>query len=359
MSRDLAYLPGEFSKMSFINSSRMKKYSSAVVLACNAKHLPYAIFVASQFISKERERQFDVCICVPDLSAVDQVWLDSDIRFCKLQVPQSLKKLPSDERLTLGTYFKLLLPSMFASEYVRILYVDTDVYLRKPGIQCLFNVPLGKAPIFGAPDIMESGYLNKRERDSFRSYKKSLDLGENFCINAGVLLFQTKEFNQMNGTERMISYAEQNRKLMLNSSLFSQTAVNGAFAKKMGVLSLLWNWPKELLSLCGDYDPHIIHFTGHRKLWTLSSSEYPSSYAYLFEECDNFLVKNFPDLKRSPAKETIMWRRLNPKYQNPLREVVSRNLFHLRQFRYRQRLSLLLAMRDRSWINACFESAYI
>ena len=42
-------------------------------------------------------------------------------------------------RITLGTFYRHLLPGLLRDEYRALLYMDTDTWLRRPGIQGLFD----------------------------------------------------------------------------------------------------------------------------------------------------------------------------------------------------------------------------
>jgi len=330
-------------QMNSLISSISAKHPDAVVLACDANHLPYATFIANQIIDKEPDRQFDVCICLPDLSIVDYVWIDSNIRFCELQLPPLMMELPVFHYLSVGTYFKILLPKMFESEYSRILYLDTDTYLRKSGIQRLFNVKLGNnIAIFAAPDSIQLKMFPGRK---FQCYKKALGVSKNLYFNAGVLLFETKLFNQINGAERILNYAEENKDFLLTSD---QSAINGAFAGQIGALSLLWNWQTRLRSLCEEYDPHILHFCWGNKPWMMNEEPFLSSF---FQEYDIFLRKHFPNLYRETAPGTAAWRYKTPKYRNPLKEIISRNWMLCKQ-NYHCHLPYIAMWQMRAWINA-------
>ncbi|ROT98494.1 glycosyltransferase family 8 protein [Histidinibacterium lentulum] len=307
------------------------RHGDAVVLACDMGHLPFAAFAARRLLALEPDA-FDVVIAMPDISAVPDWLRRGPARFVTIDLA-ALPEVPMvKDWISFGTYYRWTLPATLAGRYRTVLYLDTDTYLRRPGIGALFGGIDREVPLAAVSDFQRLvTYSAGREA---RVDAKIRDLGgrEGQYYNAGVLLFQPEAFLAMDGPRRFAAAARENVRFLPVHRDQDQGAMNLAFADDILPLDPRMNWcSREWLNgrWVAEFDPAVLHFAGPGKPWNLQDHPYIASFA---GEYRGFLDERFPEVRPKPAMRSEDWRFANPKYRWRFAEEV-------RQALYRRRLA--------------------
>lgn len=305
--------------------SKAAFFKNTVAFAVDDKYFPFALFVANQILEKELNRDFDITICLPNLASVGKDWLNSDIRFCEFEL-SGIEKLPVGG-LSLAAYHRLFLPSVFNNEYEKILYLDADTYINKPFITELFKKSSMDFVIAAAPDVANI-LAYSSPYNMLTNYLKQYQDKKHIYKNSGVLLINTKKFNQENCLDKVINYALSN---IENLTYHDQTALNCALQDQISTLSFGLNWQvhEDINPLFSDFNPTIIHFIAENKPW-VAFEGFSKNYQIEYHE---FLGKNFPELPIKIFSDSTYQNRLaRPKYQNKIREFISRETSRIRRW---------------------------
>lgn len=314
-----------------VKENRGPSSENAVIFACDNGHLPLAMFAADR-IRRIEPGRFDIVIAMPDISLVPTDMMDGPVRICEIEI-SDLPEVPMvKEWISFGTYFRWVLPSIFVDDYKTIFYLDTDTYLRRPGIQHLFDTI---DPSVGLSAVTE--LIRPRKPGSERDLnftKKLEDLGgrNGEYYNAGVLVMQPEPFLAMDGLRRFQDAAVRNIEFLPVHRDQDQGAMNLAFADDIVPLSPMYNWrTREWLNprFTQEYDPIVLHFAGPLKPWDHQDNPFFRTFE---SEYVSFLEANFPGFVRKVTDGSAAWRYENPKHRIKLFE-------HIRVALYRRRVN--------------------
>ena len=315
-----------------LRKSGQKKKKNTLAFCVDEGYLPYALFVAEQFIACYDELPCDICICLPDMDAVPEKFLKSDIRFIEFSV-DGIDSLPVGQ-LSLASYHRLFLPQMFDGIYEYIIYLDADTFINRPFYDELKNVieTLDKDfCVAAATDISElvlrspNGLENRKSDEYFGAYHQL----DHIYRNAGVLVFNTDNFNRKQVFNKVFSYVSEN---VSNLRCHDQSALNGAVLKEIAFLPFSFNWQmhKLTLDILDDANPYIIHFISENKPWSLDN-RFTRRYQSYYKD---FMMANFPE-RGVDIISVYQRRNLFPKYSHPVREYVSKNIVRVKDLMVR------------------------
>lgn len=292
-------------------------HDKAVFLSCDAGLLPPSCFLASQILEMESPRDFDVVICVPDRTIVPSSLTGSGIRFCALD-PAEIDGLPTSWRISPASYLRLIAIKAFETEYRRLLYLDGDMILRRPGLGGLLSTPMTRA-VAAAPDISTFA-TSTEDGPRIKEYRASLGLAPDYLYrNSGVLLIDAPKAAEVRLVERIIDFARRNRHLL---RFHDQSALNAALGEEMGQLSIRWNFPliDALRDRLDDIDPVLIHFVGVPKPWKAPAGSIRHAYNADYQVYFRRYRLRFPEVPgRTPRPK---WRRAVDKAIRYLRHPV-------------------------------------
>lgn len=317
-------------KATLINQTQSAKHSNAVIFSVDEAYVPFACFVANQIIEKEAPTNFDICICLPDISSVPQFFLNKEIRFCEIKV-DGIDNLPI-HNLSIAAYHRFFLPKLFEQEYDYLLYLDADTYLTNPFISDLFKQDLSKVTLAAAPDIAylsvqsDPKFTKKLEKELV-AYLKRYDDKNHIYRNSGVLLINSSYFIDNDYLNRILTTAftkiDQLR-------CHDQTALNMSIGNELQYLPLTMNWQSNRYfnRLIPIFSPNLIHFISEQKPWLGGKHLMAKKY---YDEYASFLTKHFPNVKHYPPNSGYEFRKSNPKYQNPIHEWISRESAEIKQ----------------------------
>lgn len=181
-----------------------------------------------------------------------------------------LLKLRDNFHVTLSTYYRYVIPSIFNC-LSKIIYLDCDLIVLED-IELLYNINVNNYYMAAVQDLI--GFENQR-RLKINKEKKYL-----YC-NAGVLLINLEECRKYDLERRLFIFTLKYGKKLL---YLDQDAINVVCEKKIKYLDLSWNLQYYLKDTKSDYsekdfdkairNPKIIHFIGEIKPWDINSERH-------------------------------------------------------------------------------------
>ncbi|MBE3638709.1 glycosyltransferase [Mangrovicoccus algicola] len=309
--------------------NRASHHRNAVVFACDHGHFPLAMFAAER-IRRVEDGPFDIVIAMPDIAKVTPAQMDGPVRICEIDI-SALPTVPMvKDWISFGTYYRWVLPSVFRDEYETLFYLDTDTYLRRPGIQDLFEGIDRPVPLAAVTEL--SRLIDPALTQTGRFEAKVRDLGgrNGEYYNAGVLVYQPEAFLAMDGLRRFQEAMAKNVEFLPIHRDQDQGAMNLAFADDILPLNPLLNWrSRDWMNprIVERFDPVVLHFAGPSKPW----DKQDNPFLRLFEaEYADYLEREFPEFKRKVPEGSAAWRYENPKHGLRIMEDIRVGLYRRR-----------------------------
>lgn len=259
----------------------------AVVFACDARYLPYALFAAARLAALHPTRRFDICLCSLDGDLVVPASLANlGLRVCRIDTGGVLSSLRLDARRTEAAYLRLALPDAFAADYRRLLYLDSDVFPQGGDWEALLGLDLGGRAIGAVRDNLQWRQPGRRP-EVFRK----LGLGAAPYFNSGLLLIDVAAFRQQQVLERCLAFAAAHGDRLVG---LDQELLNAVLHGDWAELSPLWNWQYTRSSMLfeGMETAHLVHFIGGKKPWTHTGGALPPKFRAAYAA---FLARHLPE----------------------------------------------------------------
>ncbi len=302
------------------NQTSKAQHQNTLAFCVDNNYLPFALFVANQFIDHHSPLPCDICICMSDISQVPKALLTGTIRFIEMAIT-GIDHMPVGS-LSLAAYYRLFLPRIFAQTYDYIIYLDADTYINRPFyddmMACCAQFPSNFC-VAAAADIIELKFKStmKPTAKKVDHYVRGYHQFDHVYRNSGVLLLNTKNYNYQQVLIKVFSYAFTHADKL---QCHDQSALNGALLNDIVLLPFNFNWQIHTLTykLTQEFNPYILHFISNNKPWVLKN-KFTKDYQSIYH---NYLVNNFP--KQTPQVLNVYeYRKKSPKYSNPAREFVS------------------------------------
>ncbi len=303
------------------------KNNNTLAFCVDENYLPYALFVAEQFLTLHPELPCDICICLPDISKVPKKFINTQIRFVELYT-KGIESLPVG-KLSLAAYHRLFLPQIFEDTYKYIIYLDADTFINKPFYNDLIkhiDSFHSEFCVAAAADIMELRFRStiKQKQGTVYNYIQSYHELNHIYRNSGVLVFNTKNYMKEDILSKIFDYAIENANSL---QCHDQSALNRVLLNDIALLPFDFNWQTNKLTykLTDSVEPYIIHFISSNKPW-LTDNKYTAKYQAFYKD---FLLTNFPEITLDILNMSDQ-RRRSPKYQNFAKEFTSREWQRIR-----------------------------
>lgn len=242
---------------------------NCVLLCCNLPYVQYANFVAWQ-LQLERQNGLEVVVCSDD-PAVGGALLVG-VRFVHLPDVKFFKSLNTVNRLGYHAYLRLPAIELVSREYDRVLYVDTDVFVSRKGLEQVFDLELHGAVIGAVRDGQQRVHL-KRNVNEF----KRMGLPSAPYFNSGVLLVDCAAWLKRGCYARLLEIARENPEVL---ATHDQSLLNLVFYQNWTELSPVWNWQSNSkMNLWGEYfGARLLHTVGGRTVWKDVGGRLPRRY---------------------------------------------------------------------------------
>jgi lipopolysaccharide biosynthesis glycosyltransferase len=234
-------------------------------------------------------------------------------------------------RFSRAVFRRLFLDDILPAQFERIVTVDSDMLIVRPGLKRLESFDLGGRPLAAAFDMIflmdfKGDALARQFQRSRRELGLSLDTP---YLNAGLMAIDRAAWRAEKLTERVTKALRDDPK---RYPFMEQDALNAALKGNFAPLSPRFNFMGDffLLDLEHRLEPIVLHFVNAPKPWELALWRGEARFAEDYRAW--FAASPWPDLAQSPA--TPQWRRTRPPRTRVRREFAERLSAFLAQTRF-------------------------
>ena len=234
-------------------------------------------------------------------------------------------------RFSRAVFRRLFLDDILPAHFERIVTVDSDMLIVRPGLKRLESFDLGGKPLAAAYDMI---FLMDFKEDAlarqFQRSRRSLGLAlDTPYFNAGLIAINRAAWRAERLTERVTKALRDEPK---RYSFMEQDALNAALKGDFAPLSPRFNFMGDffLLDLERRLEPIVLHFVNAPKPWELGSWRGEARFAENYRAW--FASSPWPDLAKSPAAPP--WRRTRPPLTRLRRHFAERLLAFLSDTRF-------------------------
>lgn len=273
-----------------LTASRPPRHRRAIVFCCDQNYLAFASHAAAQIASLVEKPAFDICICYGQQAVVlPESLAGLGIRLCHIDVGDVFDGLRLDKGKTHDVYLRIALPTAFAGEYDKILYLDSDIFIQGGDFNALLDIDV-------APHCIASVRDNVQWRTPNRQNKRNTIKGivPSAYFNAGIMLMDVHAYTEQELMRRCIEFGRARRQ---DLKRHDQNLYNAVLQNDWAEISPVWNWQyswSTRLFAVFAY-PNIIHFIGPAKPWKDQSGQFEPRFADSFAR---FIRTHFPDSKQ-------------------------------------------------------------
>lgn len=182
--------------------------------------------------------------------------------------------------ITKATYARLFIPDVVPEDVDRVLYLDTDIVVRRC-IAELYDTPMGNAAVLAVADA-GSPFVSSPYGVPFW-FRNGRDPGE-VNINAGILLMNLEVWRRERVADAALDYLTDGRHHFAQD----QEALNAVLAGRIGLLDPRWNQQSEVFEEMYQIelpyeeevlkalltDPWIIHYASRFKPWNYRADKH-------------------------------------------------------------------------------------
>jgi lipopolysaccharide biosynthesis glycosyltransferase len=212
-------------------------------------------------------------------------------------------------RFSRAVFRRLFLDEILPAHFERIVTVDSDMLIVRPGLKRLESFDLGDKPLAAAYDMIflmdfKGDALARQFQRSRRSLGLALDTP---YFNAGLMAIDRAAWRAEKLTERVTQALRDEPK---RYPFMEQDALNAALKGNFAPLSPRFNFMGDffLLDLERRLEPIVLHFVNAPKPWELGSWRGEARFAENYRAW--FAASPWPNLAKSPAAPP--WRRTRP-----------------------------------------------
>ncbi len=254
-----------------------------------------------------------VLICEPDDVAPGFDKLPSPLRerikLMTLDFARFDANLAGKGRFSRAVFRRLFLDQILPDHFERIITVDSDMLIVRPGLERLESLDLGDKPLAAAYDMIflmdfKGDALARQFQRSRRALGLALDTP---YFNAGLMTIDRAAWHTEKLTERVTTALRDDPK---RYPFMEQDALNATLQGNFAPLSPRFNFMGDffLLDVERRLEPIVLHFVNAPKPWELALWRGEARFAENYRAW--FAASPWPDLAKAPA--TPRWRRTRP-----------------------------------------------
>ena len=272
---------------------------TALCLTPDIAFFRQAVFTAATILSQGDAEAFDLfIICeesdvAPGFDRLDPA-LRARINLLCVDFAPFHRATPGRGRFSRAVFRRLFLDRVLPDRYERIISVDSDMLIRRPGLGRLATLALGGAPFAAAYDMI---FLMDFRQDalarSFQRHRRSLGLAEETpYFNAGLMAIDRARWSALDLGERALAAL---RSAPERYPYMEQSALNELIAGGFAPLSPRYNFMGDffLLGLEEQIDPIVLHFVNDPKPWDLDRWRGEARFAAEYQRW--FAASPWPD----------------------------------------------------------------
>ena len=288
---------------------------------------PPAVRAIASLIDAEPQASQEIfLVCEPDdvTPGFDKLPrpLRERIKLLTLDFARFDANLSGKGRFSRAVFRRLFLDEILPGQVERIVSVDSDMLIVRPGLSRLADLDLGGRPLAAAYDMIflmdfKGDALARQFQRSRRALGLALDTP---YFNAGLMAIDRASWRAEKLTERVTTALRDDPKRF---PFMEQDALNATLRGRFAPLSPRYNFMGDffLLDLERTIEPIVLHFVNAPKPWELAAWRGEARFAENFR--DWFAASPWPDWAAAPA--TLAWRRTPPPLTR-LRQDFSRRL---------------------------------
>jgi lipopolysaccharide biosynthesis glycosyltransferase len=276
-----------------------------------------------------------VLICEPDDVAPGFDKLPAPLRerikLLTLDFSRFDAKLAGKGRFSRAVFRRLFLDDILPTHFERIVTVDSDMLIVRPGLKRLESFDLGDKPLAAAYDMI---FLMDFKGDAlarqFQRSRRALGLAiATPYFNAGLMTINRAAWRAEKLTERVVKALRDEPE---RYPFMEQDALNATLKGSFAALSPRFNFMGDffLLDLESRLEPIVLHFVNAPKPWELGLWRGEARFAEAYRAW--FATSPWPDLAQSPAAP--QWRRTRPPLTPLRREFAKRLSTFLAEMRF-------------------------
>jgi lipopolysaccharide biosynthesis glycosyltransferase len=241
------------------------------------------------------------------------------------------KDLKPSGRFSRAVFRRLFLDELLPARFERIVSVDSDMLIVRPGLKRLESFDLSGRPLAAAYDmIFYMDFKGDALARRFQRTRRSLGLAlETPYFNAGLMAIDRAEWRRLALAERV---ARALRDAPERFPFNEQDALNATLQGDFAPLSPRFNFMGDffLLDLERRIEPIVLHFVNTPKPWELELWRGEARFAENYR--DWFSSSPWPELARAPPAP--VWRRSRPPLTQVRREFAKRLSLFIDRTRY-------------------------
>ncbi len=271
-----------------------------------------AVFTAASVIAQGDADAFDIFIVceerdvAPGFDRLDPA-LRSKIQVKTIDFARLDEGLQGKGRFSRAVFRRLFLDRVMPEAYSRLVSIDADMSIARPGLSRLAEVDLQGRPIGAALDMIylmdcKGGALARE----FQAYRRSLGLTlDTPYFNAGLMTIDRAQWRAQDLTARAASAL---RTTPERYKFMEQSALNSLIAGGFAPLSPRYNFMGDflLLDLEERLRPIVLHFVNSPKPWEYDHWRGEARYALDYKRW--FAASPWPDWP-TPSEPTLARRR--------------------------------------------------
>jgi lipopolysaccharide biosynthesis glycosyltransferase len=248
-------------------------YKTALCLTPDRAFFRQAVSTAAAVLAQEDGEQFDLFVICEDEDVAPgferlAAPLRARIRLKTLDFRKFDRGLDTRGRLSRAVFRRLFLDRILPDAYERIVSLDSDMWITRPGLGRLTEFDLGGAALAAAYDmifLMDFGGGALARSFQRQRVKLGLSLTTPY-FNAGLMAIDRQRWAAMRVGDLVIEALSRNPK---HYPFYEQSALNEFFAGDFAPLSPRYNFMGDffLLDLETKIAPIVLHFVNAPKPW--------------------------------------------------------------------------------------------
>ena len=182
-------------------------------------------------------------------------------------------------RFSRAVFRRLFLDRVMEETYPRLVSIDADMRIARPGLSRLADLDLGGKPLAAAIDMISLMDFGGPLAEEFRGYRRALGLDlETPYFNAGLMTIDRSAWRERRLTERVV---EALREAPERYPFMEQDCLNSILKGDFAPLSPRYNFMGDffLLDLETTLQPIVLHFVNSPKPWNYDLWEGEARFA--------------------------------------------------------------------------------
>ena len=303
-----------------------------IVFSCNDYFVPYAAVTVQSLLEHTNEKNnYDIIILHTNVSADNQQHLKKlthnaknvSMRFVNIIELTNDMLWVANNHITVESFYRLFIPHLF-NQYEKLLYLDCDLIILRD-VADLYNINMEHHILAATVDADHAGQYGSNNNNVVEYSDHVLCLEKPYeYFQAGVLLFNIKEFNHTMDLNNLIAYAQEREYMYMD-----QDILNAKLKGRIQFITLKWNVMTNTYnfrmnglirrsapeSIWNEYydarqDPYIIHYAGGDKPWINPETD----LAFIF----------WSYARRNPFYEIILNRMIHKKSKEDIKREITK-----------------------------------